>query len=155
MTTEISLPITTAADIPRDVRWEELASCSTVDPELFFPDNTRESAEAVEVCKQCPVQEQCLAWAMERGENRFGVIGGLTAKERRALNRGKGLGRKAGEAAAICREAREDILRWREEEMPMEQIARRLGVASRTVRVALEKFALESELEQQDMGAAA
>ncbi|MFC7794583.1 WhiB family transcriptional regulator [Streptomyces cinereoruber] len=155
MTTEISLAITSAADTPRDVRWEELASCSTVDPELFFPDNTRESAEAVEVCMGCPVRQQCLEWAMERGENHFGVIGGLTAKERRALGRGKGPGRKAGEAAAICQEARADILRWREEEMPMEQIARRLGVAAKTVRVALEKFALESKLGQQDMGAAA
>lgn len=38
------------------------------------------------VCKTCPVCAQCLAWAMENGQD-YGVWGGVDEAERRAMRR--------------------------------------------------------------------
>jgi hypothetical protein len=51
-----------------------------------------ELATAKAICSSCPVVSQCLAWALETGQD-AGVWGGLTADERRALR--LGAGRKA------------------------------------------------------------
>lgn len=63
-----------------------LALCGQTDPEMFFPDNSNGyyAAAAKAICKQCPVQKECLAWALENDEE-FGVWGGLTAIERKNL----------------------------------------------------------------------
>ena len=42
--------------------------------------------EAKSVCRTCPVVEDCLAWALESGQD-AGVWGGLSEDERRALKR--------------------------------------------------------------------
>ena len=42
--------------------------------------------EAKQVCRRCDVREQCLAWALEAGQD-HGVWGGLSEDERRALKR--------------------------------------------------------------------
>jgi WhiB family redox-sensing transcriptional regulator len=69
--------------------WLESAACSGADPELFFPVGTsgpalEQIAEAKAVCRRCPVAEQCLAWAIETGQD-AGVWGGLSEDERRQL----------------------------------------------------------------------
>ena len=73
--------------------WQEFALCRRYDPELFFPvaeegsalgDAARASARRV--CRACPVQLSCLNWALENGED-YGVWGGMTESERRALHR--------------------------------------------------------------------
>lgn len=38
------------------------------------------------VCKRCPVQPECLAYALERGEQ-WGVWGGTSEEERRSIKR--------------------------------------------------------------------
>lgn len=61
---------------------------------MFFPneDNVKRTRwdEAFKYCVQCPVREPCLKLAMERDgvEDRFGMYGGFTPKERRWLRRG-------------------------------------------------------------------
>lgn len=67
------------------------AACRDEDPDLFFPIGSTGPAlvqtdEAKEVCRGCPVREQCLEWAMENGQD-SGVWGGLGEAERRALKR--------------------------------------------------------------------
>src|SRR3712207_7780508 len=42
--------------------------------------------EAKQVCRRCEVREQCLAWALEAGQD-HGVWGALSEDERRALKR--------------------------------------------------------------------
>jgi WhiB family redox-sensing transcriptional regulator len=42
--------------------------------------------QAKAVCRRCPVSQQCLAWALESGQD-AGVWGGLSEDERRALKR--------------------------------------------------------------------
>jgi WhiB family redox-sensing transcriptional regulator len=65
--------------------WRDDALCRQVDPELFFPRvNRPTTAQAKQVCRRCPVRGECLAEALRRRE-RYGVWGGLTAAERRAL----------------------------------------------------------------------
>lgn len=41
---------------------------------------------AKSVCRRCPVQSECLARALETGEQ-FGVWGGMSEEERRQLKR--------------------------------------------------------------------
>lgn len=68
--------------------WVEEAVCSTIDPELFFPDRSNHQGyrEARKICQSCPVAQQCLEDAMrfEAGasSHRFGMYGGTTPAER-------------------------------------------------------------------------
>ena len=71
--------------------WRHHAICRDEDPELFFPIGNTGPAilqieEAKQVCRRCEVREQCLAWALEAGQD-HGVWGGLSEDERRALKR--------------------------------------------------------------------
>ena len=71
--------------------WRHRSACLDEDPELFFPIGNTGPAilqieEAKQVCRRCDVQEQCLAWALESGQD-HGVWGGLSEDERRALKR--------------------------------------------------------------------
>lgn len=58
------------------------ALCAQVDPELFFPEKGQPSGPARQVCAACPVREQCLDVFGDLLD--FGVVGGLTEKQRRA-----------------------------------------------------------------------
>jgi WhiB family redox-sensing transcriptional regulator len=71
--------------------WRHRAICRDEDPELFFPiGNTGPALLQIEqakaVCRRCPVIQECLAWALESGQD-AGVWGGLSEDERRALKR--------------------------------------------------------------------
>lgn len=71
--------------------WRDRAACRGTDTELFFPSVNGAAAQrahrqAKAVCATCPVLAQCLSWALTSGID-FGVWGGLTADERRALRR--------------------------------------------------------------------
>lgn len=71
--------------------WRHEAACLNEDPELFFPvGNTgpalMQIAEAKKVCRECPVREPCLQWALDAGQD-HGVWGGMSEDERRALRR--------------------------------------------------------------------
>lgn len=71
-------------DIPDDEDWRLDALCPQVDSEIFFPDKGGSTHQAKLICRQCPVKDECLAYALENGE-RFGIWGGLTTKERNKL----------------------------------------------------------------------
>jgi len=71
------------------MNWRADAACHDVDPDLFFPISTtgaglRQIDEAKRICRVCPAQIQCLAWALER-EVTDGVWGATTEDERRAI----------------------------------------------------------------------
>lgn len=77
--------------------WRDGAECLDYDPELFFPIGNTGPAwlqieEAKQVCRKCNVREQCLAWALEAGQD-HGVWGGMSEDERRALKRRNARGR--------------------------------------------------------------
>lgn len=65
--------------------WKLSGRCAShPDPEMWFDDAPAAVAHAKQVCGGCPVQATCLADALTRGEP-FGVLGGLTPKERAAV----------------------------------------------------------------------
>lgn len=70
-------------DVPED-DWTEQALCAQTDPESFFPEKGGSTREAKKVCASCPVRAECLDHALEH-EERFGIWGGLSERERRAL----------------------------------------------------------------------
>ena len=74
-----------------DYTWRGRAICRDTDPDLFFPVGTTgqallQIAKAKEVCGECPVSTQCLEYALQNDE-RFGIWGGLSERERRKLKR--------------------------------------------------------------------
>ena len=90
--------------------WRAQGACVDVDPELFFPIGTTGPAvlqveEAKAVCAGCPVLQTCRQWALETGQE-YGVSGGLSAVERRALKRREARARKAMGTTGAPRVAR-------------------------------------------------
>ncbi|PXY25939.1 transcription factor WhiB [Prauserella sp. PE36] len=71
--------------------WSERAACRDEDPELFFPvsdmgPGAQQTAQAKAICARCPVRAECLRYALESGLD-YGIFGGTTERERRALVR--------------------------------------------------------------------
>lgn len=71
--------------LPED-SWQHEALCAQTDPDAFFPERGFSAREAKTICATCPVRQECLEYALENDE-RFGVWGGLSEGERRALRR--------------------------------------------------------------------
>lgn len=69
-----------------DEDWRESALCAQTDAEAFFPVKGASTRPAKRVCAACPVTAECLADALATDE-RYGVRGGLSARERRSLLR--------------------------------------------------------------------
>ena len=69
-----------------DVSWQHKALCSQTDPEAFFPEKGGSTREAKKVCASCEVRAECLEYALANDE-RFGIWGGLSERERRKLKR--------------------------------------------------------------------
>ena len=81
--------------------WRAKAACRDKDPELFFPVGNTGAAyqqieEAKAVCRTCKVIDACLKCALDTNQD-YGVWGGLSEDERRALKR---RARRAGGARA-------------------------------------------------------
>jgi WhiB family redox-sensing transcriptional regulator len=66
--------------------WQEQALCAETDPEAFFPEKGGSTREAKKICTGCEVRAQCLEYALANDE-RFGIWGGLSERERRRLRR--------------------------------------------------------------------
>jgi WhiB family transcriptional regulator, redox-sensing transcriptional regulator len=69
-----------------DEQWQENALCSQTDPEAFFPEKGGSTREAKRICTGCEVRDECLEYALAHDE-RFGIWGGLSERERRRLKR--------------------------------------------------------------------
>jgi WhiB family transcriptional regulator, redox-sensing transcriptional regulator len=68
-------------------QWQERALCAQTDPEAFFPEKGGSTREAKRICMGCEVRDECLEYALANDE-RFGIWGGLSERERRRLKRG-------------------------------------------------------------------
>jgi WhiB family transcriptional regulator, redox-sensing transcriptional regulator len=65
--------------------WTLRAACQGVSPDTLFVSGAAQH-RAKSVCRGCPVRTECLADALDNRVE-FGVWGGLTERERRALLR--------------------------------------------------------------------
>lgn len=66
--------------------WQERALCAQTDPEAFFPEKGGSTREAKRICQGCEVKDDCLEYALAHDE-RFGIWGGLSERERRRLKK--------------------------------------------------------------------
>ncbi|RRC94996.1 WhiB family transcriptional regulator [Schaalia canis] len=66
--------------------WQQHALCAQTDPEAFFPEKGGSTREAKAVCQSCSVRSECLEYALQNDE-RFGIWGGMSERERRKLRR--------------------------------------------------------------------
>ena len=73
-------------DEPEEQTWQEQALCAQTDPEAFFPEKGGSTREAKRICSGCEVRAECLEYALAQDE-RFGIWGGLSERERRKLKK--------------------------------------------------------------------
>lgn len=74
--------------VPPSPRWQRWAACAGMDVNGFYPEREGSKgaiAAARLVCGGCPVQRQCLAWALDHDE--LGVWAGTTENQRRTMKR--------------------------------------------------------------------
>lgn len=81
--------------------WQEDAACRSYENIMFFGEEGEAELDrqirenrAKSVCQRCPVNEQCLEFAMETNQ-KYGIWGGLTDKERASLKRRRARARRA------------------------------------------------------------
>lgn len=65
--------------------WAPQAACRQGDPDALFVKGV-DQRSAAEICRSCRVRNHCLVTALDNREE-FGVWGGLTERQRRALLR--------------------------------------------------------------------
>jgi WhiB family transcriptional regulator, redox-sensing transcriptional regulator len=87
-----------------DHDWRSQSACLTADPELFFPLSSMgpslgQLTEAKKVCSRCPVQAECLDFALSTNQM-HGVWGGTSEDERRHLVAARTRGRRPVMAGA-------------------------------------------------------
>ena len=81
-TTDANIPeITTLADAR--TAWVLKGLCLSADPDKLFVRGAAQR-KAAALCRDCPVKAECLADALDN-EVEFGVWGGMTERQRRAL----------------------------------------------------------------------
>lgn len=88
---EVTSPTSLAADFDQlfeavELEWQEKALCAETDPEAFFPEKGGSTREAKRICRACSVRDECLEYALANDE-RFGIWGGLSERERRRLKK--------------------------------------------------------------------
>ena len=76
-----------------DAPWVEHALCANAEGDKFYPDQGSPTRDAKRVCMRCPVRGEklggtgeCLEYALDHDE-RFGVWGGYSERERRQMKR--------------------------------------------------------------------
>lgn len=84
--------------------WRARAACRDLDTELFFPagetgDALEQTDRAKAICRSCPVQDECLDYAVAANEQ-AGIWGGATETERRSIRRRRARQRRAEASSA-------------------------------------------------------
>lgn len=68
--------------------WMASGACLGMDPTLFFPGRGESHKPALDVCRGCPVRQDCLDYALDN-RIKFGVWGATTERQRRSLRRAR------------------------------------------------------------------
>ncbi|MFJ2743347.1 WhiB family transcriptional regulator [Streptomyces sp. NPDC087440] len=82
------MPINAILPAADALSWQESALCAQTGPEFFFPEPGSSTREAKQLCGACDMRAACLDYALTHDE-RFGVWGGLSEKERYSLRRAR------------------------------------------------------------------
>ena len=87
----MTIPASSLTLANADYTWRRCAICRVSDPDLIFAVGTTGYAlvqidRAKLVCGECPVQRDCLDYALETNQD-SGIWGGTSEEERRSLRR--------------------------------------------------------------------
>lgn len=158
--TVIDVILPALSDRPEDQGWKAFGRCGWMDPNVFYPERGQPVRPAKRECAKCPVRLACLAYALRRNE-RLGIWGGLTERERRRVRRGLPLSIacrfcghevKAGRLGQVtcnrqaCREA---LRRWqtlREPQGVMVQLSFAFDVPTTVAELSAAAILAEAEL---------
>lgn len=111
--------------------WKAYGVCAQTDPELFFPEKGGSAKTPKLLCAGCPVLQECRDWALANDE-RFGVWGGLSERERRRIiNKQRDKPARPVDAWTARRDR--TIRRLTDEGYSAAEIAIRIGCTQRTV----------------------
>jgi WhiB family redox-sensing transcriptional regulator len=113
--------LVTGADRPG---WQWRAACAGADPRLFFPAKGGSTARAKQLCGSCGVRTECLDEALVNHLD-YGVWGGLSPRERRAVQPPTKQAQRVRRAAEVRRLAAEG---W-----GSRQLAERFGMTTKAV----------------------
>lgn len=84
-------------------KWWKSASCASVDPEIWFPEQGSSGTDAKIICASCPVRLECLTDAIDNDMTE-GIWGGLNPAQRHEV----AMGRAPAEMPAVrCRNGHE------------------------------------------------
>ncbi|WP_285113871.1 WhiB family transcriptional regulator [Leifsonia sp. fls2-241-R2A-40a] len=88
---KLGVPGVRTVEVEEDnpLAWQTDALCAQTDPEAFFPEKGGSTRDAKRICTSCEVRSQCLEYALANDE-RFGIWGGLSERERRKLRKRAG-----------------------------------------------------------------
>jgi WhiB family transcriptional regulator, redox-sensing transcriptional regulator len=77
-----------ADEAPINASWRQDAACRSLPDSMFFlaGDDFAGMKAAKAVCEQCPVQDECLEFAVLTNQS-LGIWGGTTPNERRQIRR--------------------------------------------------------------------
>ncbi|SDS29296.1 MULTISPECIES: WhiB family transcriptional regulator [Microterricola] len=78
--------VRTNSDDGNPLAWQTDSLCAQTDPEAFFPEKGGSTRDAKKICGSCEVRTECLEYALANDE-RFGIWGGLSERERRKLRK--------------------------------------------------------------------
>lgn len=114
--------------------------CSTVDPDLFFPDKPGQEAiharKLAPMCQACPVKDLCLKYALEHSVE--GIWAGTTTRQRRQLRRDSGARIDSQQARAA--KSRATVHTLAAKGLNARQIVDQTGLHEQTVWRALRAF---------------
>jgi len=128
----------------RDERayWMRHGLCRGADGYDFFPQSmtTTAAARAVSLCNSCPVQEDCLRYAMVN-DIEYGIWGGLSPRARREIGTSQSRGSRETETKTYTA-----YMRYKGEHRsdPVKATARELNISTATVyhHIRIVKFRL-------------
>lgn len=135
------MPVITETAITAEP-WREDAICAQTDPDLFFPEKGQSPAEAKALCHTCLAEADCLAYALRNHET-FGVWGGTSENERKAMRPAQ------GGAAATVEERRRRVRELYDQGWEDALIADALGCHVKTVLRIWDKLGLEDRGKKQ------
>lgn len=69
--------------------WLDGALCAQIEPDAWFPEQGASAFAAKKLCARCEVTTACLEDALNRGDDRHGVRGGMSPSQRRRITKGR------------------------------------------------------------------
>lgn len=126
--------------VSADELWKLQGLCTQTDPEVFYPEkggNNYATRVGKRICRGCEVRAECLEYALTHDE-RFGVWGGLSERERRRLPPVEG---------PVVAAFREDYIAMRAAGLAEWQIAKRLGITNNSLLRQLNRHGITPRLE--------